>query len=181
MVVFLRVLRLLAIVVWVGGLVFFAFVVAPVAFSVLPSTHEAGTVVRATLGVLNEMGYFCGLVFLLATSLLWLRCEKRGHWRFAAQCLLAALMLAATVYVQASIVPAMERDRIAAGGDVDAAPKDNPARLDFERLHPLSEKVEGSALFLGLAVVVLMGFESEGLAHGQRERTATAKECPLRR
>jgi hypothetical protein len=31
--------------------------------------------------------------------------------------------------------------------------------LDFERLHPLSEKVEGAALFLGLGVVVLMGME----------------------
>jgi hypothetical protein len=32
--------------------------------------------------------------------------------------------------------------------------------LDFERLHPLSEKVEGSALFLGLGVVILMAAES---------------------
>jgi hypothetical protein len=53
----------------------------------------------------------------------------------------------------------MERDRIAAGGDVDAASANNPARLDFERLHPLSEKVEGTALLLGLAVAVLMGLE----------------------
>ncbi|HUD22270.1 MAG TPA: hypothetical protein VMQ60_05455, partial [Acidobacteriaceae bacterium] len=72
--------------------------------------------------------------------------------------------------VQASIIPAMERDRIAAGGDVDAAPPDNPARLDFERLHPISEKVEGAALFLGLGVVVLMAFES-----GSPDPSATAK------
>jgi hypothetical protein len=32
--------------------------------------------------------------------------------------------------------------------------------LDFERLHPLSEQVEGSALFLGLGVVILMAAES---------------------
>lgn len=155
----LRVPRLLAMVVWVGGLVFFAFVVAPVAFSVLPSTHEAGMVVGGTLRVLNELGYFCGLVFLLATSLLWLRCEGRGQWRFAAQWLLAALMLAATVYVQAVVIPAMERDRLAAGGAIDAAAPNDPAREDFERLHGISEKVEGSALLLGLGVVVLMGFE----------------------
>ena len=73
--------------------------------------------------------------------------------------LLVVLMIAATMVVQVSIVPAMERDRIAAGGDVDAAAPDNSDRLDFERLHPLSEKVEGSALLLGLAVVVMMGFE----------------------
>jgi len=68
-------------------------------------------------------------------------------------------MILATMYVQKSIIPAMERDRIAAGGDVDAAALDNPARLDFERLHSLSEKVEGAALLLGLGVVVLMAFE----------------------
>jgi hypothetical protein len=42
---------------------------------------------------------------------------------------------------------------------VDAAALDNAARMDFERLHPISVKVEGAALFLGLGVVVLMGLE----------------------
>lgn len=156
--VFLRVLRLLAMVVWVGGLAFFAFVLAPVAFHVLPSTHEAGTVVGATLRVLNIIGPYCGYVFLLATIAVQYRQERRSKL-LTIQMLLVWLMLGATAYVRTSIVPAMERDRIAAGGDVDAAPPDNPARLDFERLHPISEKVEGAALFLGLGVVVLMGFE----------------------
>jgi hypothetical protein len=157
--VFLRVLRLLAMVVWVGGLIFFAFVLAPVAFHVLPSTHEAGTVVGATLRVLNLLGFFCGFIFLFATIPDWLRAAARGRKLFITQMLLVLLILGATCYVSASIIPAMERDRIAAGGDVDAAPPDNPARLDFERLHPLSENVEGAALFLGLGVVVMMGFE----------------------
>ena len=43
---FLRALRLLVMVAWVGGLAFFAFVVAPVAFHVLPGAHEAGLVVE---------------------------------------------------------------------------------------------------------------------------------------
>jgi uncharacterized membrane protein len=159
MVVFLRVLRLLTIVVWVGGLVFFALVLAPVAFHVLPSTHEAGTVVGATLRVLNMIGFICGFMFLFATIPAWLRANSRGRNLLVIEMLFIAVMLAATFYVQASIIPAMERDRIAAGGDVDAAPPDNPARLDFERLHPLSEKVEGAALFLGLGVVILMGVE----------------------
>jgi hypothetical protein len=76
--------------------------------------------------------------------------------------LLAVLMIAATAYVHLHILPAMERDRIAAGGAIDAAPPDNPARIDFERLHPISEKIEGSALFLGLGIVILMGFEDAG-------------------
>jgi len=153
----LRVLRLLAMVLWVGGLVFFAFVVAPVSFQLLSSTHLAGMVVAGTLGGLNRIGLVCGLMFLMATR--W-KFDARSSGRLAlAQLLCVAGMMAATMFVQWSIVPRMERDRIAAGGDVDAAPADNPARLDFERLHPLSEKVEGAALFLGLGVVVVMGLE----------------------
>jgi len=159
MTIFFRVLRLLTMVVWVGGLVFFAFVLAPIAFHVLPSTHDAGTVVGATLRILNELGNACGFIFLFATIRSWLRADARGRKIYVTQMLLVVLMIAATMVVQVSIVPAMERDRIAAGGDVDAAAPDNSDRLDFERLHPLSEKVEGSALLLGLAVVVMMGFE----------------------
>jgi uncharacterized membrane protein len=159
MIEFARVLRLLSVVVWVGSLIFFAFVLAPVAFHVLPSPHEAGTVVGATLRVLNKLGHACGLIFVLASIALWRRVGSRQRRLLRAEMLLVLMMIAATMYVQAGIIPAMERDRIAAGGDVDAAPPDNPARLDFERLHPLSEKVEGAALLIGLGVVVMMGFE----------------------
>jgi uncharacterized membrane protein len=159
MISFLRVARLLAMVVWVGGLVFFAFVVAPVAFGVLPSKHDAGMVVAGTLGALNRMGSICSLVFVSATGLLYAGEPRSRRGLAIAQALLAFGMMVATDYVQWRIVPAMERDRLAAGGDVDAAAPDDPARVDFERLHPISEKVEGAALFMGLGVVVLMGLE----------------------
>jgi hypothetical protein len=157
-----RAIRLLAMVIWVGGLIFFAFVVAPVAFNLaythaLPSTHEAGLVVAGTLAVLHPMGEICGAVFLFATALFWLR--SPGHRLLGTEVLLTVFMLVATLYVHLHILPAMERDRIAAGGAIDAAPPDNPDRIDFERLHPISEKIEGAALFLGLGVVILMGFE----------------------
>jgi uncharacterized membrane protein len=153
-------MRLLAIVIWVGGLVFFAFVVAPVSFHVLPTTHEAGMVVAGTLGVLNRVGLLCGSAFIFATILLLaVPGARAARYSVSAKLFLASAMIAATLYVQYGIVPVMERDRIAAGGDVDAAPPDNPARLDFERLHPISEKVEGAALLMGLGVVVLMGLE----------------------
>jgi uncharacterized membrane protein len=158
---FFRILRLLSIVVWVGGLVFFAFVLAPTAFQVLPSTHIAGTIVGATLRILNQLGLACGLLFLLSTIRPWLQSNPRNRRLFATQIAAAVLMIVAILYVQAAIIPAMERDRIAAGGDIDAAPPTNPARLDFERLHPISEKIEGTALLLGLGVVILMGFEGE--------------------
>ena len=161
---FLRVVRLLAMAVWVGGLVFFAFVVAPVAFHVLPTKHDAGMVVAGTLGVLNHVGLVCGGVFNFATIILLIDPStpivgRRRRMPLALELFFCSLMMVVTMVVQFRIVPAMERDRIAVGGDVDRAAPDNPARLDFERLHPVSEKVEGAALFLGLGVVVLMGLE----------------------
>ena len=146
-------------VVWVGGLTFFAFVEAPTAFHVMGTTRQFALVIGDSVSQLNRLGQISGFIFLIATAMLWLRAWGRRRWLLLAQIALVALMLTATVYVQAGILPAMERDRIAAGGDITAAPASNPARLDFERLHPISEKVEGAALFLGLAVVILMAFE----------------------
>lgn len=158
--IFLRSLRILAMVVWVGGLIFFAFVVAPVAFYLLPSKHEAGIVVGGTLRVLNQMGMVCYAIFFIATTQhARIKAKQLRPRILGSQLVLVTLMFLATLWVNANIVPAMERDRIAAGGDIDAASKDNPARVDFERLHPISEKLEGAALFLGLGVVLLMAAE----------------------
>ena len=49
---FLRFLMLLALVVWLGALIFFP-VVAQTSFTVLPSAHLAGLVVRGTLLTLH--------------------------------------------------------------------------------------------------------------------------------
>jgi hypothetical protein len=50
----------------------------------------------------------------------------------------------------------MERDRVAAGGDISAADLSSPARIHFDRLHVISERVEEAILLMGLASVVLV-------------------------
>jgi hypothetical protein len=66
------------------------------------------------------------------------------------------LMIALTVYSQYGIIPAMERDRIAAGGSIDTATPADATTAHFNKLHNRSEFVEESILLLGLATVVLM-------------------------
>ena len=154
----LRALRLLSIVIWVGGLIFFAFVEAPTAFDVMGTNRQFALLIEVSITALNRLGYLCGFVFFLATVATRYRQGCRSRL-LTAQMLLVLLMMAATDYVQASIIPAMERDRAAVGGDITAVPAGNPSRIDFDRLHALSEKVEGSALFLGLGVVLLMAAE----------------------
>ena len=46
----LRFLMLLSLTVWLGGIIFFSFVVAPTAFSVLPTRHMAGSSSDTLLG-----------------------------------------------------------------------------------------------------------------------------------
>jgi hypothetical protein len=69
---------------------------------------------------------------------------------------LLILMIACTCYSQFGIIPAMERDRIAAGGDINAVEIDNPSRVHFNKLHILSERVEEAVLLMGLVTVVLV-------------------------
>jgi uncharacterized membrane protein len=153
---FLRFLMLLSLIVWIGGLIFFAFVLAPTAFSipeVLPNTHLAGNVVGRALGKLHWIGLFSGVVFL-ASSLLHSRLTNGTAHVFAARHVLLCLMLALTLISQFGIIPRMDVLR-ASLGDVRAAPLDNPERMQFDALHIWSTRVEGAVLLLGLVVVYL--------------------------
>src|SRR5580700_6048652 len=84
---FLRYLMLLALIVWLGGLIFFAFVLAPTAFSVLPTRHLAGTLVGRSLGALHWMGIISGII-LFASSILYSQLTKGSPHEFAARNLL---------------------------------------------------------------------------------------------
>jgi uncharacterized membrane protein len=147
---------LLSLVVWIGGLVFFAFVLAPTAFSipdVLPNTHLAGNVVGRALGKLHWIALFSGIVFLIS-SLLYSRLVEGTPHIFAARNILLCLMLALTLISQFGIIPRMDTLRTALG-EVSTAPIDSPDRIQFDALHVWSTRVEGSVLLLGLVVVYL--------------------------
>lgn len=157
----LRAIRLLAMTAWVGGLAFFAFVVAPVAFRRLSSAHEAGLVVGGTLEILHWIGLIGGALFCLATAILWFRAEVPARVGFVIGTTLAFIMLAITAYSQFHILPAMEQDRIAAGGAIETADISSPARIDFEHLHVWSERLEGLVFFCGVGVILVLARESQ--------------------
>ncbi|MGD0989722.1 MAG: DUF4149 domain-containing protein [Candidatus Sulfotelmatobacter sp.] len=150
---FLRFLVLLSLVVWMGGLIFFAFVVAPTAFSVLPTTHLAGNVVGRSLGKLHWIAIISGIVYLVS-SLLYSRLTDGTAHIFAVRHILLCLMLALTLISQFGIIPRMDVLR-ASLGEVRAVPIDNPQRVQFDALHLWSTRVESAVLLLGLVVVYL--------------------------
>jgi putative copper export protein len=155
----LRILRLYAIALWVGGLIFFV-VVAQVAFTNLPTTHEAGMVVRGSLLAIHHIGIVAGFVYLLATTALRLL-NRNAQGLFIAESLLVIAMLLLTYYSKDSIIPRMEQDRLALGGEVTDATKPMPEHLEFDRLHNLSTKVEGGVLLCGLIVLALAAFPAK--------------------
>jgi hypothetical protein len=150
---FLRFLMLLALIVWIGGIIFFSFVEAPTLFMVLPTTRMAGDVVSASLGKLHWIGLIAGAIFLIC-SLIYDQIKHGRPRAFAASNIFVLLMLLLTAYSQFSITPRMRDLR----ADMQAAtnlPASDPRRLEFDRLHAWSTRVEGTVLFLGLGVVAL--------------------------
>jgi len=144
---------LISLVVWIGGLIFFAFVLAPTAFTVLPSTHLAGNVVGRALGKLHWIAIFSGIVFLI-TSLLYSYLTQGTAHVFAMRHILICLMLALTLFSQFWIIPRMDILR-AQVGDFATVPLTDPQRVEFDALHVWSTRVEGAVLLLGLVVVYL--------------------------
>jgi hypothetical protein len=144
---------LLAVVVWLGGLIFFAFVVAPAAFAVLPTRHLAGNMVGRTLGVLHWMGIFSGAIFLVS-SILYSQLTRGLPHLFALRNVLVILMLVLTLVSQFGIIPRMDTLR-ASIGEIDSVPPDNPARMQFDALHVWSTRLEGGVLILGLVLTYL--------------------------
>ena len=158
----LRSLLYLALIVWLGAEVFFP-VVAAVTFMTVPDTHLAGTVVGQTLRILHSMGLVAGVValILLALAPAWNIYKSKT---VLAPMVLLVVMIACTAYSQWGIIPAMERDRIAAGGAINTQDRANPQVADFNRLHNRSTLVEETVLLLGVVTVVLVAYAESARA-----------------
>lgn len=151
-------IRLIALALWVGGIVFF-LAVANVAFKTMPDAHTAGIVVRGSLLALHRIGLFAGAIYLFFT--LALLATHDSHPARAVEIVLVVSMMALTLYLQQSVLPRMETDRLTLGGDVQAAPPDAPAHRHFDRLHALSTRVEGTVLLEGLILLCLAPIQAQ--------------------
>jgi len=151
----IRFLMLLSLVVWVGGIIFFAFVVAPTVFhpGILPSRHLAGAVVSRSLGILHAIGLTCGLVFLV-TSMIDSAVITGSLAPFAGRNLLVYVMIVltlASMFAISSRMLNLRNDMVF----IDNVPHDDPRRAEFNRLHEWSTRLESGVLLLGLAVIFL--------------------------
>jgi hypothetical protein len=141
---FVRFLMLLSLVVWVGGIIFFAFVVAPALFSVLPTRQLAGSVVTRCLGALHWIGVGCGVTFLVCSLL-------DGRTAMLRNGLIVA-MLALTMVSQIFVGGRMQALR-ANMGDIDTVSVTDARRVEFNSMHQWSTRLEVVVLLLGLIAI----------------------------
>ena len=138
-------LYLMALIIWLGEVIFFSFVAAPSIFATFPPA-DAGRAVGAIFPTYYRTGYICGVILLFGALVLLGAAVSRGWW--TVNLALAAVMLALTLYAGMRIQPraAALRPQI----HETTAPAE--VKDEFSRLHRLAVILNGVVLLCGLAV-----------------------------
>ena len=146
----MRSLAGIAVLLWLGVMGFFAFVVAPAAFTAL-DREAAGRFVGAVFPRYYLVGAVLGACALLALVVRRVRADGRqGDWLGGA---LVLAMLALTLYGWLAVLPAAQAARQAMRHASSGAV--GVEALSFARLHRLSTILNGAVMLAGLAFVVL--------------------------
>lgn len=141
--ILLRGLELLAVAIWLGSIVFFSFLNAPVLFRVL-GEQQAGKAVRALFPRYYLLGVICGGVLAIVAAI-------RGVvWNWSgltgASLALFVLLTGVTLYARQVLTPQATRAR---GPDGSRTP-------EFNRLHKRSVLLNGGVLVLLLFYMLWM-------------------------
>lgn len=151
-----RYLAVVALAVWIGGLIALGGIAAPSTFETLSGMGPdgrrlAGAVFGDILRRFHLVSYVCGGV--IVASLLTRAVLGPRPRRFAIRTLLAAIMLAASAGVGLVVAPRIARAQEAIGASPSSLPRDDPQRVSFGRLHGLSTTLELVPIFAGLALL----------------------------
>jgi hypothetical protein len=153
----LRFIQVFALGTWVGSIFYFSAAVAPGAFRVLSNPDQAGALVQFTLGRLHMLGVVAALLYLLASVAH--AQSLKGLARPATIGVLVMLLL--TITSQRFVTPKLAVLRTQMGS-VAATPPSDPLRVEFDRLHGISVKIEGAVLLIGFAALFLTVRELTG-------------------
>lgn len=135
---------------WLGGVVLFGAVVAPAAFTVLPTRTLAGALVGRILPPLFVAGMIVGAMVAVSASGVVPRPRRAGRL------IAGGLLLASCAVAQFGIGARIERVRADAGASLDELPADHPIRVTFGRLHGLSVGGLALAALGGAAALALL-------------------------
>jgi uncharacterized membrane protein len=154
----LRYLYILALVVWLGGMVVAGAVVAPAIFSVIeasdPATGRvlAGRVFGNVLDRFHLVAYAAGGLMLVTLTLQ--RVVGPRPAAFGVRAGLIACMLAATLYSGLVNSPRIDALQSAVDGPIDRLAPEDARRMAFDRLHGLATMLLAATAVAGLLLLV---------------------------
>lgn len=153
----LRFVYVLALAVWLGGMVTLGAIGAPAIFQTLQAADPAGgrAIAGATFGVMlsrfHLVAYGCGaalLVTLVVMALLGPRPKA-----FAIRCAIVAAMLGVAAYSGVPVLGEIGRIQTEVGGLPSRLPEADPRRVRFDQLHLLSTRLMMLNLLGAIALV----------------------------
>ena len=138
---------LLCIVCWLGGMIFFSILTAPVIFNVLPIA-DAGKVVSGIFPRYYLLGYVAGIISAILAIYFTIAHTQRGWWSLAAIALVIALAL--TFYAGVVLRPRIDTIRAVA----EEQNPDPARKAEFDRLHRLSVALNGGVMLLDVLALL---------------------------
>jgi uncharacterized membrane protein len=142
----LKFVQVFALGTWIGSIMYLSFIVAPGAFATLKDREQAGAMVGYSLSRLHLVGMIVGLLYLV-TAFVLVRAVKD---LVNPAILGVVLMILLTAFSQTKVTSRMHDLRVQMVS-VDATPKDNPLRVEFDHLHDWSVRLEVAVLLIGIA------------------------------
>jgi uncharacterized membrane protein len=146
----LRYAGVLALTLWVGGLIVLGAIAAPAIFDVVATRFTdrlvAGAIFGEILRRFHLLSYLCGVVLL--TTLIARGVLGPRPIMFAVRLAIVFLMLVASAYSGMIVSARIEKTQTDIGAAPSTLPEGDPRRVAFGRLHALST---------GLQLVPLLG------------------------
>jgi hypothetical protein len=155
----LRFLSLTTLAVWVGGLGILGGIAAPVMFATLQEHDPVGG--RETAGVVfgvifqhfQSASWICGGILLILLGVRTALGPRPRRLSIRIWTLIA--MLAISIGTSVYLVPRIDRIREGAAGTIASLPAEDPRRVEFGRLHGLSNGLMLLTLAGGLLLLWL--------------------------
>ena len=141
----LRYLYVLALVIWLGGMLILGALVAPTTFEVLQTSagaegrELAGAVFGLTLARFHYVAYAAGAVLLLTLGAMRVLGPRPAHSGLRA--IIVAMMLAVTFYSGFVVLRQIDAVQAAAGGLPSRLPEGDARRVRFDSLHLFSTRL----------------------------------------
>jgi uncharacterized membrane protein len=153
----LRLVYVLALAVWLGGMTMLGAVVAPTIFQTLQAADPgsgralAGLAFAAILTRFHLVAYGCGILLLVTLIAMALLGPRPKH--FAIRCGIVAAMLLVSAYSGVVVLGEIDAIQREVGTLPSRLPEGDPRRVRFDALHQLSTRLMMVDLFGALVLL----------------------------